>query len=190
MFTYEKVVKELLRDATMTAGSVVLALILIWFISGQISSSVDKVVANNELNATLGLQNNEVAQLRGQYLHVADNENLIRAALLPSDNVLEFVTALESIASKDGVTQSIHFDVPKATGETISDPSANLEQIAFTLTVQGNIFTFIRFLSDIERLPYFMKIEGMAINATATGGWQNTSNVVLHGTLYTQNIND
>lgn len=190
MFTYDKVVKELLRDAMMIAGSIMLAAVLIWLISGQIRSSVDKVVANNELNATLGLQNNVVAQLRGQYLRVADNERLIRAALLPSDNVLEFVTALESISAKDSVTQSIHFDVPKDAGETIAEPAANLEQIAFTLTIQGNIFTFIRFLSDLERLPYFIKVEGIAIGATAAGGWQNTSNIVLRGTLYTQNIDD
>jgi hypothetical protein len=190
MLTRDYVIKKLVRDIAIIVGSAVICLTLILFINVGMNSTIDSVVAKKQLNTSLGIRSNVVAQLHGQYLQVAGSGARIRSALLPSSNVLEFVTSLESLAAKDNVAQSVHFDIPRDSGATLGDPIVAVQQIAFSESIQGNIFTFIQFLKDMERLPYFMKLDGMTIAGSADGGWQNTSTVTLQGTLYTQSDTD
>ena len=186
MFTNKTVWINILREMGVLTGIIIAALLLITAFRSAIHRIADEVVKHKQLNATLEMDNQIIIKLDHDYKQVRGNEKLIRSAFLPSSNILEFVGALESIASKDNIMQSVHFDTPHETSLTVGEPPTPLDQVAFNLSLQGNIFTFLQYLKDFERLPYFTKIEGVSIGSTPQGGWQNTSNVSVHGTIYTQ----
>ena len=186
MFTNKTVWIEILREVGISVGVILVAAILTSLLGSWIRAAADEVVEHKQLNATLEMHNQVIIKLSQEYKQVRGNESRIRAALLPSSNILEFIGALESIALKDNITESVHFDTPREVPLTIGEPPVSLEQIAFTLPLQGNIFTFLEYLKDFERLPYFTKVEGISISATPQGGLQNTSNISLRGSIYTR----
>lgn len=176
----------MLKRGAIALGAIVVAIIVIALLSAQISASAETIITHKKLTATLEMRNEVITKLLTDYQNVKGYDQRIRGALLTVSNILEFVGALESLASKDNVVQAAHFDNPVQMAETIGEPPRPLYQINFTLAIQGNIFILLQYIADIERLPYFMKINSISLVAQSPLGWVNTSNISVSGTLYTQ----
>lgn len=186
MFTKKTLLFFILKRAAIALGAMAIAAIAIALLSAQIDASAETVILHKKLTATLEMRNEVVSKLLTDYQNVKGYDERIKGALLTVSNILEFVGALESLASKDTMIQAAHFDNPVMMTETIGEPPRPLYQVNFTLSTQGNIFTFLNYIADIERLPYFVKINSISLSAQSPLGWQNTSNISVGGTLYTQ----
>lgn len=186
MFTQKTLLTFILKRGAIALGAVVIAVIAASLLSAQIDASVQAVITHKKLTATLQARNEVVSKLLTDYQNVRGYDQRIQGALLAVSDILEFVSALESLASKDNMMQATHFGDPVIMAETIGDPPRPLYKIDFTLSTQGNIFTFLHYIADIERLPYFMKINSISFSAQSPAGWLNTSNISVGGTLYTQ----
>lgn len=186
MFTRKTLILFILKRGAIALGAIIVAVIAILMLSAQISASTDSIIAHKKLTATLETRNEVISKLLTDYQNVKGYDQRILKSLLPVSNILEFVGALESLASKDNVMQSAHFDNPVQMAETVGEPPKPLYQVNFSLSIQGNVFTFLQYLADIERLPYFMKVNTISFTAQSPSGWLNTSNISVGGTLYTQ----
>jgi len=184
MFTKKTLWKALLNYSAYAGASAFLAALLVGFFSAQISKTVDTVVQHRELAATLKLRSDVASTLSAEYTRIRGNEVRIKEALVPADDILEFVSALESLAQKNSITHAVNFGTPNALPLTIGDPAVPLFEIPFTLSLRGNTFAFTQYLKDFEQLPYFAKINGFSIASTESQGWLNASNISVRGTLY------
>lgn len=110
-------------------------------------------------------------------------EKKISAALPSIYNVLPFVEALESLAKKNSLQQTINFGQPLP-ADGIPGP-LSLVSLDFNISLTGgNIETFTAYLKDFEKLSYFTTIN--SISLTSASGWQDNSSISLSGRLYAQ----
>ncbi|MBI5133957.1 MAG: hypothetical protein HZA81_01030 [Candidatus Taylorbacteria bacterium] len=189
MFTKKSLWIQLSEDAAEIAVAVVASVLVIVFLSNKIGAASDAVVESRRLSQALKDRTAVVSELTEQYRRIKGKDALIESALIYSSNTLEFVTALESVAAKNNVSMAVRFETPSELGIEIGNPPHSLSEINFSLSLQGNVFTVLGFLKDVERLPYFTKIRSIALSSQTQEGWQNTSNVAVQGKIYTRSDN-
>ena len=171
-------------------GTIILAVIIAFFLcawlEGGIHDNVSAIIQERALSQRLQTENDVASKLVADYNTVQASQSQVQQAFPPEDNILEFVGAVDSIAAKYTIPHSIHFDTPAKTDKTLESPSQPLTQVAFSLTLQSNIFIFDEFLKDLERLPYFVSISNISISSQTPKGWADTSNISIQGILYTR----
>ena len=171
MFTTKNLIKLIGKHALITFSVIGLTFIFIVFISGEITKISEGVARDRQLATLLSERTTLLYNLKKEVDIVGQNESIIKQAFVPSNNILSFVAILESIAIKNGVTQTFHFSSPVAWDVSAEFP---IEKIVYQNSISSNISTFIRYLEDFESLPYFTKIDSINI-ASTEADWRTKS---------------
>jgi hypothetical protein len=158
------------------------------FLLKAANNDVMALTKQRTLKYELESRNEIASKLVSDYKNVATTQSQIENAFLPEENILEFVSAIESIASKRSIIHAIHFDTPGKTDKVLGDVAHPLTQVTFSLSLQSNIFIFDEFLKDLERLPYFVRISNITITSQGSTGWRDMSNVTIQGILFTRGV--
>lgn len=182
MLTKHSLARVLIRNAVMAGGAALIGVLVVVFLSSRIDSVTEDIVAAKRLSTALDARNEALAGLVADIRSTASATERIEAALLPARDILEFVGAVESMAQKHNVTEAIRFDTPSETLYAID--RGPIVAIPFSLSVQGNVFTFLAYLNDLERLPYFTRVGTIAVSSPQDGGWENLSTISMQGVLY------
>ena len=93
-----------------------------------------------------------IGQIKKDLVEIQSSLGGLDDILIKQTQELEFVTKIEAIAAADGVSLNINSDF---TGQKIGD---RLKQIPLQINVSGNYNNMIKFLADIETLPYYYNI--------------------------------
>lgn len=112
------------------------------------------------------LQQRQAATTLRQFERFQDAATAIDQSLLTEENALDFVTAVEKVAARNNVTESMN---------GLKAPSAPDQQTALQILLQGSYRNLRTALSDIQRLPYFLTIDKMAWTAVGSGLPSDTS---------------
>lgn len=175
MFTTKSLFKLIGKQLLISLALVIFAFIIVFIISGQITKMSKKAMVDRNTVATLSERTTLLSSLRHEASIIGSTDNTIRQAFIPSDNILEFISVLESLALKNGVTHAFSFSSPgSATGETPLPVSI----INYKNNVSSNVFTFTKYLKDFEKLPYFTKIDSITISSDASD-WRTASSVAF-----------
>jgi hypothetical protein len=185
MFTHRHLISFIIKSILIAGGVALLAMFSIVYVHGHIKRITHSIVEQKRLSAILEVRNQQFTQEKTNLGYVEERIDKISHALLPANNILEFVDALESIAAKNNLASTVRFDSPVATTKTFGDPVKTIYSVNFSLSLQANIFSLQSYTHDLEHLPYFAKIESLSFDSQGTGGWNNTSTVSIKGTLYT-----
>lgn len=176
----------MLRHVGIALFSVLLAALAGVFIAKQIERISHSLTEERRLQLLLEKRVEITQSLNNDLALVAGNEERMRAALIPIDNILQFIGNLESVANENSIKQEIHFSVPVA-HDTPEEPALNVASIDYTATVNGNIFTFINYLKAVEQLPYFTGVTSFNLNAPPGQGWKGDSAINLRAKVYVTN---
>ena len=156
-----------------------------------ISMSVVFILKNKIEDKTVQLQEKrnmlEVLEKRDEnFLELKNTNKLVKKNLLviekmlPDEkNIEKFVTTLENIAAKTNNNQILIFDPienSKPTGEKI-------DSLEFSVILTGNSYSFINYLEEFEKLPYFIKIKNVTIENNL-GIVNNNSQLNLKSEIY------
>ncbi|MBI5401164.1 MAG: hypothetical protein HZB12_03575 [Candidatus Yonathbacteria bacterium] len=185
MFTTRNLLMLIGRHAAIALGAVAVAVIAVYFLAREIAHVSDGVVQNRHLVATLEKRTELFSTLARDAQIVGTNDTLVEHAFISSDNILEFISALESLALKNGAVESFHFETPVPA--PISSPFP-LSTIGYSNSLTLDIAGLVNYLKDFDTLPYFTKITSLAITSEGATGWRGASAVSLHATLYTKTI--
>ncbi len=185
MFTTKNLLILIARHALIAFSVIVLCLICITLLSREIEKIADSVVKNRKLASTLEKRTSLLSQLSRDAQIIGNNNVTIRNAFVPSDNITEFISALESIALKNGTTQTFRFNSP--TPAAVASPFP-LSLITYQNTLTINLPTFIQYLKDLEGLPFFTKVDGLTISSQSEQGLQGVTTSAFNATLYTQGV--
>lgn len=183
MFTTRNLLILIGRHAIIALTAVFVAIIVSYFLALEISKISDAVVQNRRLATTLEKRTEIFSTLVRDAQIIGANDVVVDNAFVSSDNILEFISALESLALKNGVTQSFHFETPVPASIPTSIP---LSTIGYSNNLSIDVSNFANYLKDFEMLPYFTKITSVTITSGDPAGWRGTSNVFMHATLYTK----
>jgi len=183
MFTTKNLFKIAGKHFLIALGFISIASIAVFFIAGQISKISDNAAKDRQVAADLSERTSLLSNLKYESELIGNNDDTIRHAFIPSNNILAFVSILESLALKNGVTQSFHFSSPSpSTGETAFPYS----MIIYQNTISSNVPTFINYLKDFEKLPYFTKIDSINISAASTADWRTSAMISFGATVAAQ----
>ncbi|MEK7459983.1 MAG: hypothetical protein AAB628_00300 [Patescibacteria group bacterium] len=182
MFTTKNLLILIGRHALIAISAVVVTLIVTWILSQQIIRLSDDVLKNRHLASALEKRTEIFTAIKRDTDFIGTNDALIERAFIPSDNILDFVATLESLALKNGLTESFHFDNP--TPSTISAPFP-LATVAYSNTLSGNVANFSSYLKDFEQLHYFTKIENLSISSSGASGWDGTATMSFRASIQT-----
>lgn len=171
------------RHAIIALGAIAIAGLASYFLALEISKISDAVVQNRRLATALEKRTEVFSTLARDAQIIGNNDTIVDNAFISSDNILEFISALESLALKNGVTQSFHFETP--TPAPISAPFP-LSTIGYSNNLSINVSSLTNYLKDFEKLPYFTKISSLTITSGDPTGWRGASSVSMRATLYTK----
>lgn len=183
MFTTRNLIVLIGRHTAIALTAVAVAVIASFLFAREIARVSGAVIQNRHFATTLEKRTELFSTLAQNAQIVGTNDTLIDNAFVSSDNILEFVTALEKLALKNGATQSFHFETPVPASVSAPFP---LSTIGYTNSLSLNVLTFSNYLKDFDTLPYFTKIESLTITSSDPAGWVGASSISFHATLYTK----
>lgn len=106
--------------------------------------------------------------IRNSVTNLADTKRRIgalAAGALQEGKELEFITALEEAATKSGVNQTLSLETANQ-----KDLSKWEREIPLKLRVVGPYDSVLRHLQALERLPYFILVDGVSADAPRASG--------------------
>lgn len=185
MFTTKNLLILIARNVLISLAFVAVSIFLIFFIINKIETITDRIVLNHKLEVDLKNRTALLTTLESDITIIGENDVLIDSAFVPSNNISKFMSVLDSLASKNKITQKYQFDTPTPSG-SLGDFSTST--ISYSNNLTTNISTFGTYLKDFEKIPYFTKIEGFSISSQDKTGWNGPSVINIKATLLTQTI--
>lgn len=179
MFSKKILIKTIGVHTIKAFVALLLAAAVISFLAWQINRISASLSDKKKISFVLEKRNETIVRLKEDFARLENPEERILSAFVPSDNILPFVGTLESVASESGLAQQFQFGSPAVfSGDAIS-----ISRIDFSINVNGNINTFINYITRLEALDYFAGIISINITAPAEG-WERNSTASLRGVLY------
>lgn len=182
MFSTKNLFTLIGKHVLITLGVVVLASVIVFLLSEQITKISTRATRDRHLATTLSERTALLSNLKNEADIIGTNDTAIKHAFIPSNNILEFVAIIESLAIKNGVTQSFRFSSPMP---WIAETPLPLATVNYQNTVSSNISTFINYLKDFEKLPYFTKIDSLSISSS-NADWRAASTITFTASVAAQ----
>lgn len=185
MFTTKNLFTHFGKHILITLAFVIVSFGIILFVSSKITKIATETAANRHLAATLSERTSLLSNLKHETDIIGPNATIIKQTFIPSNNILEFVAILKSLALKNGITQSLNFASPSPASLGTTFPLAT---IPYQNTISSsNVSIFINYLKDFEKLPYFTKIDSLSISS-GSADWRNTSSISYSATVAAQTV--
>src|SRR3989344_771262 len=177
---------QLIRPAL----AVTLALIAVNFISGQMVITSKLIQEKRTAYATLERRIEAVEIIKKEFARVPQNTlERMQAVFPPSDNIIGFIVAIESLASRSFVGQNPSFGTPTQfakKGEGTS--AADISSIAFNLSLTGNAANIVKYLAGLEKMPFLTSISDIQITSGGVNGWESSASEIGRGMFYAKTI--
>jgi hypothetical protein len=148
--------------------------------TGRLSKDIQK--ARTELDAQYANRKKLLTSLTTATKGRVDMQ-LLGTEFVPAGREIELITAIETLAAKNGVERQ--FSLSPNTG---TKAAAELNE-NYTLTVNGKYHAVMQMLVDLEKLPTLMIVEGGTVHpavASSEGGippTESSLSVSMHGTI-------
>lgn len=184
MFSNKNLFKLIGKHLIVATGSIFIALTVVLVVSEQTSKISNKVAKERHEATLLSERAALFANVKHESEIVGTTDIKIKEALIPSNNILSFVAVLKRLATKNGVMQSFHFSSPTPSVPETSFPTS---LIAYQNTISASVPTFIDYLKEFEKLPYFTKIDSLTITS-GKGGWRETSTISYSASVLAQTV--
>ena len=183
MFSTKKLFKIAGKHILIAGASILIALALVLFLSNQITMVSKKEAADRHLATLLSERTALLSSIKYESNVIGSNDKKIESAFIPSNNILEFVSILESLALKLSITQSFTFSSPTTFDVDAPFPVATIN---FQNNLSANLSVLVNYLRDFESLPYFTKID--TLNISSPNGWQDQSTISYSASIAARTV--
>jgi len=156
----------------------------VYLLSKQIKKVNVTIKEKKEMDFLISNREEVNNRIKADFIKVDPSyEQKINASLPPVYDILPFVDAMDSLAKKYSVKETINFNQPVPA--TDAPGPISLMKIQYNLTLEDlNVDTFNNYLKDFENLPYFASIDSISYLAGSKSGWQENSSINIIGSLY------
>ena len=182
MFTEKQLTLNIIKNVGLALAGIAAAVIIISIIGRQISSISSALHQKAKLTKVLENRNSDLLALEQKVAPLGSADVQIKNALPPSDDILGFVSAMESVAAEYGLKHSLRFSTPVPVPAS-AGTQLPLSSIDYTLTLNGHINILINYLKKFEKLPFFTHITSIDFTA-GPAGWETESAVTIQAKLY------
>lgn len=183
MFTKKYLTLIVGKHTLIAIGMVILSLVVIIFLAKEIIKVSDSISNNKRIEASLLERTAHIGKIKYEANLINNNETIISNAFIPSDNIADFISKLESLSLKNSVTQVFRFDSPKETTLVSLFP---INTISYNNYISATLPNLIKYMKDFENMHYFTKINGLTITSQTPSGINDASTILLQSILYTK----
>lgn len=166
--------------AFMTVGGLLTVIGLGIFLIAPTLSDVHELkqgvlTAQAELEAQYANRRNLLAS-RDKVVETREIMKRLAAQFVPTGRELDFITAVEALASKNGVTERLQLS--KAAGGTVPEFEKR-----FDLSLTGTFPQSLQMLIDLEKMPTLMLVDSMNIRPGSSSDGPPALMIDLHGAI-------
>ena len=183
MITKEQLIRLILQNAIIVIVASFLSGGVIWYSIQQMRHIGHSIAEKKRVSLMLEKRSETYARLQTDNTLLSNADVRIKAALVPTEDISDFISALETLGVQTGVQQTHHFGVPVLSNDK---NGMSIATIDYSLGIQANGYTLISYLKNFEQLPYFSGISSIIVNSNTTKGLNEVSSVSLGAVLYTR----
>ncbi len=158
---------------------VVISILVVFSMTNKIKIDAEKIFSDRSTLTLLEKENENLLELKNNYSLVNNKLPLIKE-MIPDERGLEkAVISLENLASKTNNNQILNFETlgkSKLAGEKI-------KYLNLSITLNGNIDSFMLYLEEFKKLPYLIEIKNIAIK-NSSGIFNNESQMNMETSIY------
>lgn len=173
---------RIIREAGITLMLVLLSYFVIAALRDQIMQVNTTIYTTQETRALRDFYETTYTQMHAQMNDITDAKRSISAALPATEDIREFLDMLNTLGTKHAV--AIQVGVGSAQPDAIAYESIALRTIVFTIDARGQIQNIRKFVTDIEKLPYFFTI--MSIEERSLGTASSERALTIRSKLWTK----
>ena len=174
IFSQEEIkIKKTLKNTTLS--SLFLLLLSIFFLL-EIKNYARFSQEQQSKLLTLKNQGQNTTALRGDYNTVKKEAEIINSSLPNKENIVDFVSSLETIALDYNFAAQLSFEKSLPQKD-----SKGLTFVPFKIQFTGSLDNLTNYLNLVEKLPYFVKIS--KITAQNLKGFAGTNQYFLEANL-------
>lgn len=186
MVTRKQFTFKMLQHVARALMAVVPTVVIVVLAMRGINAIARSAVEQRRLVASLRQRTEQIAYIREEAKIATTSSEAIVAAFPTSDNILDFVNTMETLARTHSLEQSLKFAglIPMPNAVVGGLPLAVAD---FGGTVTGRRQDARAYLLRFQTLPYFAGIDGMSISGVGEKGWDDSVRLSFHGKLYIRN---
>ncbi|MBI2984807.1 MAG: hypothetical protein HYY50_04250 [Candidatus Kerfeldbacteria bacterium] len=159
---------------------------VIYVASNNIIKQVSQIQQQRIALRVLDRRYNTAASLRQELSQLGPNEDRIKKAFLPVENIPDFISALESVARQSSINQTVKFGTPTP----FPHPELQLSTIDFDVALAGTVDMFRNYLKTYQQLPYLTEIVSLTLTSTSRLGWDESATISFRARLYTGSLQE
>jgi acetolactate synthase small subunit len=181
--TRKQVIEIIVRQTLIAIAAIILALGISIFASRAILKISNSLQEKTRLSKMLTMRVENIQQLKKSLALLGENDKKIIAIYPPTDDILDFVSATESIAKQNSLKQTLRF------GDFMSAADTGIVSISrtdYTINLNGTITTLKAYLEQLEKIQFVAKIGSVNLLAAPPNGWNGDSTITINGSLYAQ----
>jgi len=151
----------------------------------DIQTNSDKIAANKEALALADKENAAVSIFKGDYQTYKPNLDKVKQLFIDPSSPIDFIKFLEDATSSNTITLDTNL-LTNAKNEI--SPGVNAS--TFDLEAKGKFSNILKFLDDLERGPYLVKVQELRIAQLPkelNGGKNNPESVDVKLLIYVAN---
>lgn len=173
-----KLIVTLLTMGGLLAAAAVTVFLFVPTLRDVMHLSDQIIQAHAELDAQYANRKNLLASLTAAESAHATMQKLA-AQFVPVGHELDFITAVENLAAKDGVQEIVSL-TPNDGGGGAAELKEN-----YDLTVNGKYRSVMQMLVDLEKMPTLLLVDNVVVRPGpgASPGEQSFLSVMMHGSL-------
>jgi hypothetical protein len=179
----KQVLTILIRQALIAVAAIIIAAVVCFFTAGTIVKISDSLQQRERLSKILAMRIENVRQLKNSLALLGENDKKIIALYPPTDYILDFTGALESLAKQISLRQTLNFG---SFAPFIQTGGASLYKTDYSISLTGTITTLKTYLQRLEKISFITKIGAVNMLASPPNGWNGDSSITINGSLYAQ----
>lgn len=173
----------ILRQLAIAGAAVIIAVTICYFAGHEIARISGGLQEKENLSKLLALRIENIRRLKNSLALMGENDKKIIAVYPSTDDILDYVGALESIAKVTSLKQHLSFGdfLPVTAAGGIS-----IFRTDYSITLNGTVTTLKSYLEQLEKVSFITKIGAVNLLASPPNGWNGDSSVTINGSLYAQ----
>jgi Tfp pilus assembly protein PilO len=179
----KQVMSILTRYAITAALAIFIAAGASLFASKMIVKISESLQQKERVSRMLSMRVENIQKLKNSLARLGDNDKKILVVYPSTDNILDFVAALETIGKQNSVRQNLGFSNFSPAYHAGSIPISKTD---YSISLTGTINTLKIYLKQLEQLSFVIKIGGINIISSSPEGWNGDSSINISGSLYAQ----
>lgn len=150
--------RSLIITAVFFSTLVVVPVFIIWPSVQNIRATAALIYGEYELLEDKHRRGHEMKKVAEEYREILPSVEKLRSNALETERELDYITELERLATDNNVNTTLRLNIDNIKAEN------KYQNLPYDLTISGSYQDTLKYLSQIESLPFFTQINAIKMS--------------------------